>query len=42
MGWGAGGGGVKVGKVENGDTDWVKPQGLQWCPDTLITGAIST
>ena len=36
------GGGVKVGKEGSGDTDWVKPQGLLSCPDTLITAAIST
>lgn len=27
---------------ESGYTDWVKPQGLPWYPDTLITAAIST
>ena len=39
---GRGGGEVKVEKGESRDTDWVKPQGLPMCPDTLITAAIST
>lgn len=36
------GGGVKVGKEESRNADWVKPQGLPLCPDTLITTAISS